>query len=216
MHRSFGDRWSSWSGRGGRRKSCRASWSQPRCRSAPRHLRWLHARHAGGAPPRAAPTHSPLQADRNGRAVQLEAHYGRRGVLEIWLTLAPFGGNLEGIRAGSLAWFGVPPDALEPAQAALLVAIPRRPERLGPDRHVAAATVVRDRVLAVGVRAGLFDPAPYRSPVSRCPCTRRNSQLRCRMHRRSIRRWTCRCSQPWSASRGIAWKPCPGQHRSPC
>jgi penicillin-binding protein 1C len=99
--------------------------------------------------------------------VQLEAHYGRRGVLEIWLTLAPFGGNLEGIRAGSLAWFGVPPDALEPAQAALLVAIPRRPERLGPDRHVAAATVVRDRVLAVGVRAGLFDPAPSPLPITR-------------------------------------------------
>ena len=101
------------------------------------------------------------------RAVQLEAHYGRLGVLEIWLTLAPFGGNLEGIRAGSLAWFGVPPDALEPAQAALLVAIPRRPEHLGPDRHVAAAAVVRDRVLAVGVCAGLFDPAPSPLPITR-------------------------------------------------
>ena len=73
------------------------------------------------------------------RALQLETRYGRRGVLDIWLTLAPFGGNLEGIRAGSLAWFGVPPEALEPAQAALLVAIPRRPERLRPDRHPAAA-----------------------------------------------------------------------------
>ena len=93
------------------------------------------------------------------RAVQLEARYGRQGVLDIWLTLAPFGGNLEGVRAGSLAWFGVPPEALEPAQAALLVAIPRRPERLRPDRHRAAATAMRDRVLAVGVRDGLFDAA---------------------------------------------------------
>jgi penicillin-binding protein 1C len=94
------------------------------------------------------------------RALQLEARYGRQGVLQIWLTLAPFGGNLEGIRAGSLAWFGVPPEALEPEQAALLVAIPRRPERLRPDRHAAAATAVRDRVLAVGHFAATETPVP--------------------------------------------------------
>ena len=112
------------------------------------------------------------------RAVQLETRFGRRGVLDIWLTLAPFGGNLEGVRAGSLAWFGVPPEALEPAQAALLVAIPRRPEALRPDRHAAAASAVRDRVLAVGVRAGLFDdtaaPPP---PAARVALPRHAPQL---------------------------------------
>lgn len=93
------------------------------------------------------------------RAVQLEARFGKQGVLDIWLTLAPYGGNLEGVRAGSLAWFGVPPEALEPAQAALLVAIPRRPEALRPDRHPARAQALRDRVLAVGREAELFDAA---------------------------------------------------------
>ena len=111
------------------------------------------------------------------RAVQLEARYGRRGVLDIWLTLAPFGGNLEGIRAGSLAWFGVPPEALEPAQAALLVAIPRQPERLRPDRHPATATAVRDRVLAVGVRAGLFDAEYPPVPTTRVALPRHAPQL---------------------------------------
>ena len=102
------------------------------------------------------------------RAVQLEWRYGKQGVLDIWLTLAPFGGNLEGVRAGSLAWFGVPPEALEPAQAALLVAIPRRPEALRPDRHAERASLLRARVLAVGVRAGLFpDEAPPAVPVAR-------------------------------------------------
>ena len=111
------------------------------------------------------------------RAVQLEARYGREGVLDIWLTLAPFGGNLEGIRAGSLAWFGVPPEALEPAQAALLVAIPRQPERLRPDRHRAAATAIRDRVLAIGAREGLFDPLSMPVPVSRVPLPRHAPQI---------------------------------------
>ena len=84
------------------------------------------------------------------RAVQLEMRYGRPGVLDIWLTLAPFGGNLEGVRAGSMAWFGVPPSALEPSQAALLVAIPRRPEALRPDRHPVAACAVVARIIHAG------------------------------------------------------------------
>lgn len=90
------------------------------------------------------------------RALQLRARYGSAGVLDIWLTLAPFGGNLEGARAGAMAWFATPPEALEPAQAALLVAIPRRPEALRPDRFPAAATRERARVLAIGQNNGLF------------------------------------------------------------
>ncbi len=82
------------------------------------------------------------------RAVQLEAHFSKRDILGIWLTLAPMGGNLEGVRAGALAWFATPPGALEPAQSALLVAIPRRPEALRPDRHPDRARAVRDRILA--------------------------------------------------------------------
>ena len=82
------------------------------------------------------------------RALQLEWRYGKPGVLGIWLTLAPYGGNLEGVRAGARAWFGTGSAALDPAQAALLVALPRRPEAMRPDRHPAAAGRVRDRVLA--------------------------------------------------------------------
>jgi penicillin-binding protein 1C len=81
------------------------------------------------------------------RAVQLEAHFSKKEILGIWLTLAPYGGNLEGVRAGALAWFGTSPRLLEPAEAALLVAIPRRPEALRPDRHADRARALRDRIL---------------------------------------------------------------------
>ena len=83
------------------------------------------------------------------RALQLEWHFSKREILGIWLTLAPYGGNLEGVRAGSMAWFGTSARNLDAAQSALLVAIPRRPEALRPDRHPAAARVVRDRILTV-------------------------------------------------------------------
>ncbi len=84
------------------------------------------------------------------RAVQLERRFSKRDILAMWLTLAPMGGNLEGVRAGSLAWFGVPPRLLEAEQAALLVAIPRRPEALRPDRHAGRAQALRDRILRAG------------------------------------------------------------------
>jgi penicillin-binding protein 1C len=81
------------------------------------------------------------------RAMQLEWRYGKAGVLRVWLTLAPMGGNLEGVRAGALAWFGRPVERIGVAEAALLVAVPRRPEALRPDRRPAAALAARDAVL---------------------------------------------------------------------
>ena len=43
------------------------------------------------------------------RAVQLEARFTKREILALYLTLAPYGGNLEGVRAASLAYFGHEP-----------------------------------------------------------------------------------------------------------
>ncbi len=83
------------------------------------------------------------------RALQLEARFSKRDILSMWLTLAPYGGNLEGIKAGSLAWFGLSPRTLDDSEQALLVAIPRRPEALRPDRHAARAQAIRDRLLQV-------------------------------------------------------------------
>jgi penicillin-binding protein 1C len=82
------------------------------------------------------------------RALQLEWHFSKREILGMWLTLAPYGGNLEGVRAGAMAWFGASARNLDAAQAALLVGIPRRPEALRPDRHPEAAHAVRDRIIA--------------------------------------------------------------------
>ena len=81
-------------------------------------------------------------------ALTLQRRLGRDAVLGIYLRLAPFGGNLEGVRAASLAYFEKEPVHLSPAEAALLVALPRAPERLRPDRHPEMARLARDAVLA--------------------------------------------------------------------
>lgn len=93
------------------------------------------------------------------RAVQIERRLSKDEILALYLTLAPYGGNLEGVRAASLAWFGKEPRRLETGEAALLVALPQLPERRRPDRHHGAAQAARDRVLARMVDAGLMPAA---------------------------------------------------------
>jgi penicillin-binding protein 1C len=82
------------------------------------------------------------------RAFQLEERLDKPEILGIYLTLAPFGGNLEGVRAASLAYFGKEPRHLTLGEAALLVALPQSPEHLRPDRHPEAALAARAKVLS--------------------------------------------------------------------
>ena len=105
------------------------------------------------------------------QALALERRLDKAAILERYLHLAPYGGNLEGIRAASLAWFGLEPRRLTPAQAALLVALPQAPEARRPDRDPEAARRARDRVLARALAAGILDAetvaAARREPVPR-------------------------------------------------
>ncbi len=89
------------------------------------------------------------------RAVQIERTLSKDEVLGLYLSLAPYGGNLEGVRAASLAYFGKEPRRLTLGEAALLVALPQSPEARRPDRHPAAARAARDRVLDRVAATGL-------------------------------------------------------------
>jgi penicillin-binding protein 1C len=90
-------------------------------------------------------------------ALALENRLSKQEILQLYLNLAPFGGNVEGLRAASLAYLGKEPRRLTLAEAALLVAIPQSPERRRPDRHPQAAQDARDRVIARQFRDGLID-----------------------------------------------------------
>ncbi|MET0444817.1 MAG: penicillin-binding protein 1C [Pseudorhodoplanes sp.] len=81
------------------------------------------------------------------RAVELERRYGKDEILAAYLSLAPYGGNLEGLRAASLSYFGKEPKRLTRSEAALLVALPQSPEARRPDRSQGRATRARARVL---------------------------------------------------------------------
>lgn len=93
------------------------------------------------------------------RAIQIERRLDKDQILDLYLTLAPFGGNLEGVRAASLAYFGKEPKRLSVEEAALLVALPQSPEMRRPDRHSDRASFARGRVLERLASLGLVDHA---------------------------------------------------------
>ncbi|HEY0223079.1 MAG TPA: penicillin-binding protein 1C [Pseudolabrys sp.] len=88
------------------------------------------------------------------RALELEHALGKNEILSLYLTMAPYGGNLEGIRAASLAYFGHEPRRLSLGEAALLVALPQSPELRRPDRFAAMSRAARDRVLDRAAASG--------------------------------------------------------------
>jgi penicillin-binding protein 1C len=90
-------------------------------------------------------------------ALALERRLSKDQILQLYLHLAPFGGNLEGVRAASISYFGKEPTRLTPAEAALLVAIPQAPETRRPDRAADRAEAARNRVLARAVKEGVID-----------------------------------------------------------
>lgn len=89
-------------------------------------------------------------------AVYITAAYGRDEILNMYLTLAPFGGNIEGVTAASYSYFNHGPQHLTPAEAALLVALPRSPESMRPDRRPKVAKYYRNEVLKKAVADGLI------------------------------------------------------------
>jgi penicillin-binding protein 1C len=88
------------------------------------------------------------------RALQIERQLTKDQILDLYLALAPYGGNLEGIRAASIAYFGKEPKRLSLAEAALLVALPQSPETRRLDRYPDVARAARDRVLDRMVEEG--------------------------------------------------------------
>jgi len=76
------------------------------------------------------------------RAVQLEACYGKDDILEAYLNLAPYGGNIEGVATASLVYFRKPAAQLTLSEALALAVLPQAPSRRGrlgaPDQDGAA------------------------------------------------------------------------------
>jgi len=64
------------------------------------------------------------------RAEQLELKYSKDEILERYLNLIPYGGNIQGVKAAAFFYFGKNPDHLSLAEITTLSIIPNRPSLL--------------------------------------------------------------------------------------
>lgn len=90
------------------------------------------------------------------RALQLEWHLSKDEILSLYLELAPFGGNLQGVEAASRAYFDKSAIELSHAEAALLAVLPQAPSRFRPDRFPKRAAKARNKVVKRLVDKGLW------------------------------------------------------------
>lgn len=64
------------------------------------------------------------------RAFQLEWKYSKDEILQMYLNLVPYGGNIQGVKAASYLYFKKNPDHLSLAEITALSIIPNRPSSL--------------------------------------------------------------------------------------
>ncbi|BCA95456.1 penicillin-binding protein 1C [Legionella antarctica] len=77
-------------------------------------------------------------------ALQIEMHYSKDQILEAYLNLAPYGGNIEGVGAASLIYFNNPVNQLGLPEALTLSIIPQNPGKRTPDNS--NLKKIRDRL----------------------------------------------------------------------
>lgn len=81
------------------------------------------------------------------RAVQLEKKYTKKELLEIYLNIVPMGGNIEGVGAASYLYFGKSAKHLSIGESAVLISLPKSPNKLRPDEHPEEAKTQRNMVI---------------------------------------------------------------------
>ena len=92
------------------------------------------------------------------RAVQLEFHYSKNEILEMYLNHLPYGGNIEGCGTASVIYFGVNPDKLSLAQASALSVIPQNPNKFRPGRYNDVILQSRNKILKSMEQSSSFIP----------------------------------------------------------
>jgi penicillin-binding protein 1C len=90
------------------------------------------------------------------RAVQLEFHFSKDEILEIYLSYLPYGGNIEGIKSASFIYFNRPPGKLSLAQAITLAVIPNDPNKYRLDKNVVEVINKRDKWINKFLSAQIF------------------------------------------------------------
>lgn len=107
------------------------------------------------------------------RAMQFEARFSKRKILELYLNLAPYGGNIEGIGAAMLAYYGRLPLNMTPEEVAFLVSMPQSPPTRKPGKNPELSG--KKRALKVMLKAGFINKEEYEKALKSAVPQKRKS-----------------------------------------
>jgi penicillin-binding protein 1C len=106
------------------------------------------------------------------RALRLEARLSKDEILNLYLSYAPFGGNVEGLEAGAQRYFAKPARRLSSAEAAFLFLLPQSPRRWSA-RDTLNLKALRDRELKRFLDCGVIGPDEFaRAQTEKIPAWR--------------------------------------------
>jgi penicillin-binding protein 1C len=90
------------------------------------------------------------------RALQLEWKYDKDEILQLYLNLLPYGGNIQGVKSASILYFGKNPDHLSLAEITALSIIPNRPSSLVMGKANDEIVKQRNRWLQIFAKEKVF------------------------------------------------------------
>lgn len=99
-------------------------------------------------------------------ALELETRSGKDEILRLYFDLAPYGGNIRGVKAASYRYFNKLPADLTLSQSAMLAGLPQSPNRLRPDRFPDRARKRRDHVLSRMYEEGYITSEQFQDGVA--------------------------------------------------
>jgi penicillin-binding protein 1C len=82
-------------------------------------------------------------------AMRIENYMNKKEILELYLNRAPFGGNIRGVEAASIAYFNKKANMLSLGESVTLISMLSSPSKLRPDRFPERARESRDNKLAL-------------------------------------------------------------------
>jgi penicillin-binding protein 1C len=109
------------------------------------------------------------------RAFQLELRYSKKEILQMYLNLVPYGGNIEGVKAASLLYFNKNPDHLSLAEITALSIIPNKPGLMIPGKNNDFIVKERNRWLEKFAERRVFTKKEIEDALAEpLTCTRRS------------------------------------------
>lgn len=99
------------------------------------------------------------------RAIQMEFTFSKEEILEFYLNIAPYGGNIEGIASASYMYFGKPYTELSTGEIALLIGLPNSPTKYRPDINPERAKQQRNKILKILYEKNIISKSKYKEAL---------------------------------------------------